>query len=80
VTWIESLQLAWAGLVKYGPVLAEFIRFLEAKKTAEAQAAAATDFERGFRAFTQTKETKALQDAIYQHCTADAGCVLPPEV
>lgn len=65
---------AWA--LKYGPLIAAVIEFVEQRKTEEEQHQAATDFERGFRVLTQTKNPKALEDAIRSRCGPD-GCMLP---
>lgn len=65
---------SWA--VKYGPLIAAVISFIEERKTDEERRRAATDFERGFRVLVETKNTQALEDAIRDHCGPD-GCMLP---
>lgn len=80
---VETIIAAWtslktviAGLVKYGPAVAAFLRAIQAHQTEEKRLAAATDYERGFRVLTETKSPKALQDAILKRCGPD-GCLLP---
>lgn len=63
-------------LWKYGPLVAAVAQYIEQQEGLAAQRAAATDFERGFRVLTETKNPTLLQNAILARCGPD-GCLLP---
>jgi hypothetical protein len=63
-------------LMKYAPLIEAIFRAIEEGKTAEESAAAATAIERGFHVLNQTKDPRALEDALRAHCGPN-GCLLP---
>lgn len=72
----DSVGAGLQAVVKYGPLIASVVELIEQHKTEAKQQFAATEFERGFRVLTQTKNPKPLMAAIYSHC-GDDGCMLP---
>jgi hypothetical protein len=76
VEWLQILQTVIAGLWKYGPAIAAFLDFLNARR-AQGDAEIGTDLERGFRVLTKTKSPTALYNAVASRC-GDDGCLLPP--
>lgn len=69
----ELLEL----LVKYGPLIVAVVEAIEKGKTEAEAEAARVSFERGFRVFAETKDSRLLREAILAHCTPSDGCLLP---
>lgn len=63
-------------VIKYGPLIQAFMKFLEEQKDARERQEAAEKFERAFRVATETKDTAELEALIRSHCGPD-GCRLP---
>jgi hypothetical protein len=73
----DSVTSVLSAALKYGPLVIAIIEAIEKAQTANERQIAATEFERGFRVLTQTKDPRPLQAAIMAHCNRDTGVMLP---